>query len=270
MAETKPVSMAWLRTPLARTLRPLLLRWPWIAGRKFMRQRLVPSSAQVPAGKVARLRRRLLVRMQAEPLYRELWLFGEITPAEVRCYRRFLERGESVVDAAAGFGWYTLEFATMVTKDGHVLAFEGDGTQAELAAENLRRNRVESWVTLKARTCGTHAAAPTLAAEVERAGGDPPVLCRIAAPESAARHLKSSEALLAGPKAPVLSFTAGPEELGDLEHYLRGIGYLAFWRVDPHAKAVEVGALPYDDRKRPKTILAAKANHADRLRAAAQ
>jgi len=262
---TSPVR-AWA----ARALRPFLVRWPWITGRKFLRQSLVPSTAQVPAGKVARLRRRLLVRMQADPVYRELWLFGEITPAEMRCYRRFLARGETVVDVAAGFGWYTLEFATMVSSDGHVLAFEGDTPLLALAQENLRRNRVEGWVTLKSRVCGSDPKAPTLAAEVERAGGDAPVLCRLAAAGEAVAHLKSSASWLASPRAPVLAFTAGPDGLSELENYLRGVGYLAFWRVDPHAPALEVRSLPYDDRSRATTFLAAKANHADRLRAAAK
>jgi hypothetical protein len=231
---------------------------------------LASNPGVVPAGKVARLRRRLLVRMAAERAYSELWLFGEAAPSELRVYRGFLQPGETVVEVGAGFGWRALELGKMVGRDGRVLAFEPDVVLAERAAETLRRNRVEAWVTFKAREAGSDPKAPSLAAEIERFGGDVPVLCRFEATTELLPLLKSGEAYFAAPRGPALAFLAGPAGLSEVEHYLRGLGYLAFWRVAAHAPPAEVGSLSSEDGGGPATYLAAKAHHADRLRAAAQ
>ncbi len=305
-AAKRTVRLPWLRGPLARALRPLLLRWPWVRGRKTLRRRLVPTLAQIPVGKVARMRRRWLIRIHDDPVYREIWLFGEFDPIETAIYQRFLEPGETVVDVGANFGWHTIGFAKAVGAHGRVLAFEPLPELVEHAGENLRRNRVEEWVTLRDRALGSApgeltiytfakgsmaessasdlgrddaephpCVVATLDEELAQFGGDPPVLLKVDVEGFELDVFRGGVATLAGSRAPALAFELNrgclehaQVTVPEIEEYLRGVGYLAFWRVDPSRGVEEVGTLDWEGPPGHANVFAAKANLADRLRAA--
>lgn len=69
-----------------------------------------------------------------------LSLFGEFEPNETRLARESIKPGDRVLDIGAHIGYYTLLFARLVGKEGHVFAFEPDPTNFRLLEKNIAEN----------------------------------------------------------------------------------------------------------------------------------
>jgi len=79
---------------------------------------------------------------------RSLALYGEFSPAEASLYHNILAAGNTVVDAGANIGWFTLMFASHVGCSGRVYAFEPQRQVFQMLCANLALNgvdNVEAW-----------------------------------------------------------------------------------------------------------------------------
>ena len=287
-----------VRAGAARALRPLCVRWPFALGRASMVRRLVPTIAQLPVGRAARMRPGFRLHIRADPVYRALWLFGEFDPWESAFYARFLRPGETAVDVGANFGWHTLGFARAVSPGGRVLAFEPVPTTREHLAANLALNGVADQVVVHPCAVGATAgpstiytfagaslaeasgsalgrddATPhavtvvTLDAMLAADGGALPALVKV--------DVEGFELAVFRGAAVVLAFEVNRSCLAHLgvtgralHAHLRGTGYSAFWRVEPGRGAVAAADLEWTGRPDHRNFVAAKAAAIDRVRAA--
>lgn len=70
-------------------------------------------------------------------------------PSEMQFAQRFLRAGDSVIDAGANVGVYTLYFASIVGKTGHVLAIEPGKPAFDRLCENVEINNLTSVKTVQ-------------------------------------------------------------------------------------------------------------------------
>ena len=73
---------------------------------------------------------------------------GIYGPFETRTVQRQVRAGDVVVDIGANVGYYTLQFARLVGRDGRVFAFEPDPENFDLLDRNVRLNGYQN-VTLE-------------------------------------------------------------------------------------------------------------------------
>ena len=66
---------------------------------------------------------------------------------EIKFLKQIIKNGDTVLDLGANIGVYTLIFAKLVGKSGHVFAFEPDPTNFEILSKNVKENKHEN-VTL--------------------------------------------------------------------------------------------------------------------------
>jgi FkbM family methyltransferase len=66
---------------------------------------------------------------------------------EIEFLKQIIKNGDTVLDLGANIGVYTLIFAKLVGKSGHVFAFEPDPTNFEILSKNVKENKHEN-VTL--------------------------------------------------------------------------------------------------------------------------
>ena len=66
---------------------------------------------------------------------------------EIELLKQIIKNGDTVLDLGANIGVYTLIFAKLVGKSGHVFAFEPDPTNFEILSKNVKENKHEN-VTL--------------------------------------------------------------------------------------------------------------------------
>ena len=66
---------------------------------------------------------------------------------EIEFLKQIIKNGDTVLDLGANIGVYTLIFAKLVGKSGHVFAFEPDPTNFEILSKNVVENKHEN-VTL--------------------------------------------------------------------------------------------------------------------------
>jgi FkbM family methyltransferase len=66
---------------------------------------------------------------------------------ETEYVKRIIQKGDTVIDLGANIGYYTLIFAKLVGKLGHVFAFEPEPSNFELLSKNVKENKHEN-VTL--------------------------------------------------------------------------------------------------------------------------
>ena len=66
---------------------------------------------------------------------------------EIKFLKQIIKNGDTVLDLGANIGVYSLIFAKLVGKSGHVFAFEPDPTNFEILSKNVKENKHEN-VTL--------------------------------------------------------------------------------------------------------------------------
>ena len=66
---------------------------------------------------------------------------------EIKYIKQIIKNGDTVLDLGANIGVYTLIFAKLVGKSGHVFAFEPDPSNFEILSKNIKENKHEN-VTL--------------------------------------------------------------------------------------------------------------------------
>ncbi len=66
---------------------------------------------------------------------------------EIKCLKQIIKKGDNILDLGANIGVYTLIFAKLVGKSGHVFAFEPEPSNFELLSKNVKENNHEN-VTL--------------------------------------------------------------------------------------------------------------------------
>lgn len=69
-----------------------------------------------------------------------LSILGEFEPTETQLVRESIKPGYRVLDIGAHIGYYTLLFASLVGRDGGVIAFEPDPTNFRLLEKNVAEN----------------------------------------------------------------------------------------------------------------------------------
>ena len=79
---------------------------------------------------------------------RSLATTGTFSPDEGELFAAMIEAGDTIVDAGAHIGWFTLQFASLVGPTGCVVAFEPQYPLFELLSANASRNgydHVRTW-----------------------------------------------------------------------------------------------------------------------------
>lgn len=80
--------------------------------------------------------------MSAYEYYMSGYLFlGETNPSETKIFRAMLAKGDTVIDAGAHLGWYSLNAAQIVGPSGKVIAFEPNPNCIESIHLNLKLNK---------------------------------------------------------------------------------------------------------------------------------
>jgi FkbM family methyltransferase len=69
-----------------------------------------------------------------------IWLLGSFEPETVRCYRRLVRPGDTVLDIGANIGAHTLRLAQAVGANGRVVAFEPTDYAFTKLARNVALN----------------------------------------------------------------------------------------------------------------------------------
>lgn len=126
---------------------PTLLRFSRAASR------LLPKGRSVIVQSVARIagyggpffanvgRDRFLIDLQ-ERVSRTLYLYGAFEPTIAALVPRLVSAGETVIDAGANFGYFSILCARAVTRTGRVFAFDPDPRNIVRLLANIRANEV--------------------------------------------------------------------------------------------------------------------------------
>lgn len=69
-----------------------------------------------------------------------LLIWGTHEPLMTRILKKYVKKGDIIIDIGAHIGYYTLIFAKLVGKNGKVFAFEPDPTNFNLLKKNVRGN----------------------------------------------------------------------------------------------------------------------------------
>ena len=78
-------------------------------------------------------------------IQRSLYYLGAYEPWDTKFFLSMIKPGQCVVDVGANFGYYTLQAARLVGRQGTVLAFEPSSIPYERLLHNLSLNKLE-WV----------------------------------------------------------------------------------------------------------------------------
>ncbi len=71
-------------------------------------------------------------------------------PYETKLILKQIKKGDVVVDVGANIGYYTILLADKVGKNGKVYAFEPDSTNFDILEKNIKTNKLEKVVVVKA------------------------------------------------------------------------------------------------------------------------
>jgi FkbM family methyltransferase len=83
------------------------------------------------------------------------WMFhSAFEPENTRFYKRVIKEGDTVVDAGANVGYFTVLFGLLTGSRGRVLAVEPAPRAGEILARNVRRNGLTDRVTIFPGACG--------------------------------------------------------------------------------------------------------------------
>lgn len=69
---------------------------------------------------------------------------GIYEPIETKLIQNLVKPGDVVIDVGANIGYFTLQFARLVGKDGHVIAFEPEIGSFGLLEKNIRTNKYKN------------------------------------------------------------------------------------------------------------------------------
>ena len=97
--------------------------------------------------------RKFHIRVE-DRMARSVLLFGEHEPFETRAVSQVVRKGDVVIDAGGGIGWYTTLFSRLVGEDGSVHTFEPVPTTFEKLRRNCRLNRCHRNVVLNRLALG--------------------------------------------------------------------------------------------------------------------
>jgi FkbM family methyltransferase len=244
------------------------------------------------------------LQVQADPVYRAIWLFGEFDPVETAFYARLLRPGDTAIDVGANFGWHTLGFAAAVGPTGRVHAFEPIPSSRSHLLANLALNQVADRVTVHPEALGAAPGQTTLytfadaslaeasgSAQGRRdasphvtaietldralAGVAAPALIKIDTEGFELDVFRGATATLAPPQAPVLAFEINRTCLSHvavapaaIHAHLQAAGYDAFWRMDPGRGFVAATDFGWTGRPDHRNFIATKPHGVARVRAA--
>lgn len=109
-----------------------------------MIRRLLPEWSQLPAGHVILSRFGTRFELVADPMFRNLFLFGDYEPSNSEIFRTLVRPGDTVVDIGANFGWYAALLAREVGENGSVFAIEPLEGFYNQMLRNLELNQIEN------------------------------------------------------------------------------------------------------------------------------
>jgi FkbM family methyltransferase len=92
---------------------------------------------------------------------------GRYEQDEIRYLRTLLKAGDTVIDAGAHIGFFTMQIAAMVGPAGKVYAFEPFGPNAELLEQSVVENRFSDRVVFQQAALGSASGTATLTFPVE-------------------------------------------------------------------------------------------------------
>lgn len=124
-------------------LRFVYLKGYWFFGRQsFKRLPVVRSLTHFVVsrfkGRIAYVHNQKMHLDEQDSL--RLSILGEFEPHETRLVREKVKPGDRVLDIGAHIGYYTLLFASLVGRNGEVIAFEPDPTNFRLLEKNVAEN----------------------------------------------------------------------------------------------------------------------------------
>jgi FkbM family methyltransferase len=98
---------------------------------------------------------------------------GQYEAQEIALVQRMLKPGDTVIDAGAHIGYFTMQMAASVGPAGRVYAFEPFDPNAELLERSIAENRFEERVTFRRAAVGASSGTATLTfpAETLNSGG---------------------------------------------------------------------------------------------------
>ena len=226
----------------------------------------------LPERAVVRCRHGIVVRVLRDEMYVWPYLYGDYEPWNTRVFRRVVRPGDIVFDVGANFGWFTALFAKWVGPTGEVHAFEPVAHLARLTEDAIALNHVDGVVRLNIAALGAdegsltvftfdglphgHASASNLGRRdavghpcrlttidhyVERASLPRVDFVKVDVEGHELEVFLGGAQTLGRPDAPIVSFEVNPACLrprgigaGDLQSFLEGVGYTAFWSLDRH------------------------------------
>ncbi|HYH82248.1 MAG TPA: FkbM family methyltransferase [Longimicrobium sp.] len=240
-----------------RVARALLRGWPLPRGRDRVERLLLggfrrwPERADVPFA----FGTLVDASLSAWPLgYRELFLHGQMEPSQVAVWRAVLRPGDVVVDGGANWGYWTLVAAALVRPGGRVFAFEPLPDTAAALRRNLEASGapevtlVQAGLDARPGTLALHVFADDPSGGFTSAGvpgalrplrsvsvpaeslddfaareGVHPVLVKLDVEGGERAALLGARGLLAGERAPVVSFEWNEETAASMGYHPRDV-----------------------------------------------
>ncbi|MEP2767770.1 MAG: FkbM family methyltransferase [Paracoccaceae bacterium] len=93
---------------------------------------------------------RMMVNPNDVYIGRSLVKYGEFSPVEAQFYNSIVRPGQTVIEAGANLGCFTLQFAQLVGPNGRVLAFEPQRQVFQMLCGNLALNGISNTETWQA------------------------------------------------------------------------------------------------------------------------
>jgi FkbM family methyltransferase len=121
-----------------------LSRYPFEKGRIFFTRFLVPdlpnrSSFNFKYGKFKD------VSIKKWPSgYFDLFIYGEMEKQEVRFWKKFISKGDIVIDVGANYGYWTMVASKLVGESGKVLSFEPIESTFKVLERNISASKLNN------------------------------------------------------------------------------------------------------------------------------